>query len=211
MATAVILEQPPGSPTTAEELLLLPEGAHGEIVNGTFVEMTAPGSIHGYVASRVDRLLGAFAEAHALGATFAAETAFRLRRAPDTVRCPDCAFVTSERLAAGLRPGAFEGAPDLAVEVLSPSNTHAEMSRKLAEYFRHGARQVWFVDPETRTVAAHSAGALPRFFEGDDALDGGDLLPGFSTPVAAFFAGLPPLGGGTAEPAAPPAAEAPPA
>ncbi len=179
-------------PTTAEELLRLPDDMHGEIVNGVFVAMSAPGGIHGFVASRIDRILGAFVDAHGLGGVFGAETAFRLRRDPDTVRCPDCAFVAAARLAAALTRGVVEGAPDLAVEVLSPSNTWAEMERKLAEYFRHGARQVWIVDPDSRSVAAHVAGGLPQFLEGDAVLGGGELLPGFATPVSAFFAGLPP-------------------
>lgn len=192
MATAVTLIPDFVPPTTGEGLLDLPDNVHGEIVNGAFVEMSAPGGPHGYVTSRIDRIVGGYADAHGLGATFAAETAFRLRRRPDTTRCPDCAFVVAARLAAALQPGVVEGAPDLAVEVLSPSNTYTEMSRKTAEYLRAGGQQVWIVDPDARSVTAHTAGGLPRFLEGDDVLDGGDLLPGFSTPVAAFFAGLPP-------------------
>ena len=209
MATAVTLIPDFVPPTNGEGLLTLPDNVHGEIVNGVFVEMSAPGGFHGYVTARVLRLVGNFAEANDLGASFAAETAFRLRRAPEITRSPDYAFVVAARVAEVLRPGVIEGAPDLAVEVLSPSNTHAEMQRKLAEYLRFGSRQVWIVDPETRTVATHTAGGLPRFLEGDDVLDGGDLLPGFSTPVAAFFAGLPPLtppGAAEPLPAVPPTA-----
>ena len=192
MATAIGVDDARRLPTTAEELLLMPEGTHGEIVEGVYVPLTAPGGVHGLVASRIGRVVGNFVDAHGLGATFGAETAFRLTRNPETVRCPDFAFIVAERIEAVLRVGANEGAPDLAVEVLSPSNTPAEMSRKLAEYFRHGARQVWMVDPDTRPVAVHTAAGLPRFLEGDNVLDGGELLPGFSTPIAAFFAGLPP-------------------
>ncbi len=192
MTTAIRVDDAFRPPTTAEELLRMPAGTHGEIVNGVYVSMTAPGGVHGYVASRIDRHVGNFVDTRGLGATFGAETAFCLKRSPDVVRCPDFAFVAAERLAAVLRVGANEGAPDLAVEVLSPSNTHTEMSRKLAEYLRYGARQVWMVDPATRTVTVHTAGGLPRFLEGDDMLEGGKLLPGFSTPIAAFFAGLPP-------------------
>ena len=197
MATAVKLDESFRWPTTAEELLAMPDGTHGEIVEGVYVPlygdnpMTAPGGLHGIVTSRIDRLIGNFIDARQLGATFGAETGFMLTRQPDTVRCPDCAFVSSERLPAVFRQGANEGAPDLAVEVLSPSNTATEMQRKVSEYLRHGARQVWVVDPETRTVMAYTAGGFTRFLERDDVLDGGELLPGFSTPIAAFFAGLP--------------------
>lgn len=192
MATAIRVDDAFRPPTTAEELLLLPEGMHGEIVRGRFVEMTGTGTLHGVVALRIGRYVGAFVDEHTLGVATGAESAFRLCRSPETVRCPDCAFIAGARLTDGLPRGAFEGAPDLAIEVLSPSNTHADMSRTLAEYLRYGARQVWIVDPETRTVTTHTAGGLPRFLEGDDVLDGGELLPGFSMPVAAFFAGLPP-------------------
>lgn len=200
MATAVTLDRGFVPPTTGEGLLTLPDTVHGEIVNGVFVEMSAPGGFHGYVTARVLRLVGNFVEANGLGISFAAETTFRLRRTPEITRCPDYAFVVAARVAEVLRRGVIEGAPGLAVEVLSPSNTHTEMQRKLAEYLRFGTRQVWIVDPETRTVAAHAAGALPRFLEGDDVLDGGELLPGFATPVSAFFAGLPPLAPPGAEP-----------
>lgn len=199
MATAIRVDDEIRPPTTAEELLLMPEGTHGEIVAGVYVPMTGGGGAHGSVIARITVALGSFVYARNMGEVFGTETTFRLTRGPETTRCPDVAFVRAERLPLGVPSGVFEGAPDLAVEVLSPSNTAAEMGRKLAEYFRHGARQVWMVDPETRTVAAHTAGGLPRFLEGGGVLDGGDLLPEFSTPIAAFFAGLPPAG-------APPAA-----
>ena len=153
--------------------------------------VVAPSGPHGSVAARVAYAISAVVFERGLGEVFGAKTAFRLLRHPDTVRCPDAALVVAARLPNGVPHGVFEGAPDLAVEVLSPSNTAVEMQRKLAEYFRHGARQVWLVDPETRAVTAYTAGGLPRFLEGDDVLEGDDLLPGFSTPIAAFFAGLP--------------------
>lgn len=190
MATAVTLDPGFVPPTTAEELLRLPDGMHGEIVQGVYVSMTAPGTLHGVVTMRLGRYLDVFVDDHGLGIVTGAETAFRLVRNPDTVRCPDSAFVRAERVAGGIPRGAFEGAPDLAVEVLSPSNTRTEIDRKLAEYLRYGARQVWIVDPETRTVTTHTAGGLPRFLEGEDVLDGGELLPGFRVPLEKLFPAL---------------------
>lgn len=187
MATAVTLDPGFVPPTTAEELLLLPSEMHGEIVQGVFVPMTAPGMQHGVVTMRLGSYLHIFVDDRGLGIVTTAETAFRLVRNPDTVRCPDCAFVRAERVPAPIPRGAFEGAPDLAVEVLTPSNTRTEIDRKLAEYLRYGARQVWIVDPEARTVTTHTAGGLPCFLEGDDVLDGGDLLPGFSVRVPKLF------------------------
>lgn len=192
MATAIRVDDARRLPTTAEELLLMPEGTHGEIVEGVYIPMTGGGGPHGSVIARMTVALGSFVYARNLGEVFGTETTFRLTRGPETTRCPDVAFVRAERIPRGVPRGVFEGTPDLAVEVLSPSNTVTEMERKLADYFRYGARQVWIADPETRTVAAHTAGGLPRFLEGDDVLDGGELLPGFATPTAALFAGLPP-------------------
>jgi len=191
MATALRNEGTFRPPTTAEELLLLPDEMHGEIVDGRFVPMTAPGFEHGVVTMRIGRLLSAHAEDHALGLVTGAETAFRLRRSPDLVRCPDCAFVAAARVPPGRNTGAFEGAPDLAVEVLSPSNSAAEMNRKLFEYFQHGTQLVWVVDSDDRSVTIYGGGPPPRRLTDGDTLDGGDVMPGLAIPVARLFAGLP--------------------
>ena len=198
MATAARIEVPATGPTTAEELLAWPDAPPGEIVDGVWVpkyaegEVTGTGGRHGLVAAEVCYLLKDHVRRHTPGRVFAAETGFRLRRDPDLLRCPDAAFVAAARLAAGIPAGVVEGAPDLAVEVLSPSNTAAEMQRKLVDYLRYGARAVWVVDTDRRAVAVHPAGALPRWHEGDDPLDGGDVLPGFSVPTSALFADLDP-------------------
>ncbi len=96
------------------------------------------------------------------------------------------------RLAGGIPRGAFEGAPDLTVEVLSPTNRAGEMGRKIVDYLTHGVREVWVVDPEARTIIVHQPGAVPRLLRGGDVLDGGDVIPGFSVPLAFLVAGLAP-------------------
>lgn len=195
MATAVRTDETYRVPTTAEELLLLPEGVRGEIVEGVFVEEMSGGNPpHGSVIARITFALCSVAYARNLGEVFGSEMTYRLKRGPETSRCPDVSFVAAARLPRGAEPEIFEGAPDLAVEVLSPSNTDAQIAGKRDDYLRFGARQVWIADPETRTVAVHAAGEPPRVLAGADVLDGGDLLPGFSTPIAAFFAGLAPAG-----------------
>lgn len=190
MATAVRTDKIFRVPTTAEELCLLPEGVYGEIVDGVFVEMSGGGTPHGSVIARITVALGNVVYARNLGEVLGSEATFRLKRGPETTRCPDVSFVVAARLPHGAQPGVFEGAPDLAVEVLSPSNTGPEMARKRDDYLRYGTRQVWVVDPGARTVAVHGAGAPPRSLAGGDVLDGGDLLPGFSVPIRTFFAGL---------------------
>jgi Uma2 family endonuclease len=109
-----------------------------------------------------------------------------------SVRGPDVAFVSRERLPDGRFPAAVYPAiaPDLAVEVLSPGNTKGEMSRKRIEYFHSGVRLVWMVDCADRSVAVYTSPSAVRVLAADDTIDGGDVLPGFTNPVADFFADL---------------------
>jgi hypothetical protein len=109
-----------------------------------------------------------------------------------TVRAPDVAFVSREQLPDGKFPAeAYPPfAPDLVVEVLSPGNTKAEMSRKRVEYFHSGTRLVWMVDCVNRSVAVYTSPSAVRILNEEATMDGGEVLPGFSSPVADFFADL---------------------
>ena len=192
MATAA---RPQDAPRlmTAEELEALGPDFFGELVDGVLVPTSPSAGSHGSIAMRLAIVLGPFVLEHALGELFDSSTGFVLRRNPDLVRSPDVAFVAASRLAAGVpRRGFLPMAPDLAVEILSPSNTASEMTRKLADYFGHGTRAVWLVDPDAEELTVYAASAIPRRLHGRDTLDGGDVLPGFATPVAALFAGLAP-------------------
>ena len=178
---------------TAEELEALGDAFVGELVDGVLVPLSPTAGSHGSIATRLTIVLGSFVLEHGLGEVFDSSTGFLLRRNPDLVRSPDVAFVQASRLPGGVPlRGYVPLAPDLAVEILSPSNTAAEMARKLADYFGHGTRIVWLVDPDAREVTVHAASAIPRQLGDADTLDGGDVLPGCSTPVAALFAGLAP-------------------
>ena len=192
MATAA--RSPDHRLMTAEELLALPDDVHAELVDGVLVVMSPASGPHGSIATRLLGVLYAWVQERGAGELFDSSTGFLLRRHPDTVRSPDVAFVRAERLPGGVQPGFVPLAPDLAVEILSPSNSAAEMNHKLADYFRHGTRLVWVVDPDARTVTTYAAGAVPRRLGGDDPLEGGDVLPGLAVPVAALFAGLAPRG-----------------
>ena len=110
------------------------------------------------------------------------------------VRMPDVAFTRWERFPGGVLPTEPipDFAADLAVEVLSEGNTPAEIDRKLSEYFACGAKLVWVIDPDTRTARAYTAPTDPAVLTAADALDGGDVLPGFRLPLADLFAKLPP-------------------
>jgi Uma2 family endonuclease len=177
---------------TADDLAQLDEDARYELVRGELRVMEPPPfPDHGSVAMRLSVALANYVYAHSLGEVFTAETGFILRRDPDTVRAPDIAFLRAERMP----PGGFgrrygDGAPDLAVEVRSPSDRVPQLWQKVDDYLATGARAVWVVDPEARTVAVHDPGRPVRLLAEADTLDGGAVLPGFACPVSSIFVGL---------------------
>jgi Uma2 family endonuclease len=116
------------------------------------------------------------------------EAGFKLAGDPDTVRGPDVAFVRRERLDSSLGPeGFFHGAPDLAVEIVSPGDTALELRQKIGEYLQAGARLVWVLQPDARTVIVHRPGASPETVGPDDLLDGEDVIPGFTCRAGDLF------------------------
>lgn len=172
---------------TAEEFAHLNMPGRRELVRGEVIEMSFPKPRHALVESRIMFRLMQFAEAERTG--YVLSTGYVVERGPDTVRGPDVAFVDARRLAA---PGDLdrfvEGAPDLAVEILSPTNRAGEIARKVSEYLAAGARLVWVVDTNRRTVTVHAPGTNPSQLAVGDVLGGTDVLPGFSMPVADIFA-----------------------
>lgn len=174
---------------TAEDLpYLAPEEGLCELVAGEIVREPAPGEEHGWVAGSLLVHLGRFVLEHRLGRIYAAETGFVLARGPDTVRAPDAAFVSAERLAAAACRGPyFEGAPDLAVEVLSPGNAPAAMAAKVRDFLAAGARAVWVVDPSRQEVTVHRSDRPPETLSRKDTLDGAPAVPGFRLPVREIF------------------------
>jgi Uma2 family endonuclease len=169
---------------TAEELFELPDdGMRHELVEGELRTMTPAGFEHGRVALRLGAQILRHVEAQSLGAVLAAETGFVLRRDPDTVRAPDVAFVAADRLPVTGR-GFAELAPDLVVEVVSPSDRASEVAAKAAMWLDAGVRLVWVVDPQARLAAVHHPGGLVTVLREDGVLDGEDVLPGFRLPLA---------------------------
>jgi Uma2 family endonuclease len=165
------------------------DGNRYELVRGELVCMAAIGGQHGIIASRLDHRLRHFVEAHQLGEVCAAETGFRLARNPDTVRAPDVSFIARERLPAGGVPeGYWPFAPDLAVEVISPSDRFDDVLTKVQEYLKAGARLVWVFHPRTRTVMIYRANREVQLLQGQDELSGEDVLPSFHCPVDELFA-----------------------
>jgi Uma2 family endonuclease len=161
-----------------------------ELVDGVLVEK-AMGTAEAFLALRLGRLLGAFADEHDLGDVAGADATLRLL--PGTVRLPDVSFVSWDRLPGRMYPSEQIAnlAPDLAVEVLSPSNTKGEILRKLKEYFLAGVHLVWVVDPKQRIVTVSTAPDESTVVTEDQTLGGGDVLPGFKLPLRTLFARVP--------------------
>jgi Uma2 family endonuclease len=174
---------------TAEDLLKKPrDGYRYELAKGELIKEPPAGNIHGKRTMRLGWRLAHHVEANELGAVFAAETGFRLATNPDTVRAPDVAFITRTRIEElGEFEGFWPGAPDLAVEVISPGDSYTEVNEKANEYLSAGATAVWVVDERRRTITVcRSLTDITILTEGD-VLEGGDIIPGFSCAVAEVF------------------------
>jgi Uma2 family endonuclease len=182
----------PGT-ATEDDLLDFNErqGRLYELVDGVLVEKPM-GLRESCLALTLARLLGNFVSQHKLGTVAGPDGTMRL--APGLVRIPEVAFIPWDRFPNRQIPAEPITAvvPDLAVEVLSVSNTRQEMERKRQDYFAAGTRLVWEVDPETRTVAVYTAPHQPTVLREDQTIDGGMVLPGFSLPLRQLFAELDP-------------------
>ena len=174
---------------TAEQLFRTPEYERGyDLVAGEIRKMTPTKRVHGVVETRLAVRLGAYVEQLDLGEVQTGEPGFIVARDPDTVLAPDVAFVRKERLTAGsVDKGYQTGAPDLAVEVLSPSDRMPEARKKAKAWLAAGAAMVWLVNPARRTVTICRTAASPETLTETDELDGQDVVPGFRCRVAELF------------------------
>jgi Uma2 family endonuclease len=184
-----ILVDPPPGQATEEDLLRLVEtkDALCELVDGVLVEKPM-GWKEGALALWLGYHLQDYLNENDLGQIAGADAPHRL--AARLVRLPDIAFVLWEHLPEDEEdiPSIPDLAPDLAVEVISPSNTAKEMARKRREYFKAGTSLVWQIYPKTRTVEVYTSPTRSRTLGIDDTLDGGTLLPGFKLPLRTLFA-----------------------
>jgi Uma2 family endonuclease len=171
---------------TAEEFFLLPvpeDGSQQELVRGEIVTVAPPGGLHGLCCNKAGRRLGNFVDANDRGTVTSNDTGFITERGPDSVRGADIAFWSSERLP--VVPVGYIGiAPDMLVEVLSPSNSSKLIRGKLKEYFAGGVRMVWVIAPEDRTLTIYRTPDEGRVLHETAMVTGEDVLPGFTCRVS---------------------------
>ncbi len=175
---------------TADELLALPRGEFRyELVDGELKKMSPAGQKHGRITVRLTEPLAKHVRASQLGQVYAAETGFKLKSNPDTVRASDIAFVRRERLEVlGETEGYWPGAPDLSVEVNSPADTVREIEKKVMEWLEFGSQLVWVVSSKLHTVTVYRSLTDIVTLTENDTLDGGDVVPGFQLAIAEIFA-----------------------
>ena len=173
---------------TTEEFMRITRPGRFDLLYGKLIEGSPAGGQHGEVASEVVFALTAHAHTKQPGKVYTAEAAFELAHDPDVTFAPDVAFVRAERLPPlHERVGAIKLAPDLAVEIVSPSDRMTTVRRKVAAYLAHGTAMVWVIEPRRRTVTVHRPGREPQVFREGDELDGEDVLPGFRLRVEQLF------------------------
>ena len=173
---------------TDEEFMALSKDGHRyELVNGELVDRGSSGMEHSYIACILGAFLATFVRQHKLGIVCDSSTAFTLKNG--NKRSPDVSFVSKERLKGLKRPprGFFQGSPDLAVEILSPSNTVEEIHDKIVAYFDNDTRLVWVIHPDEKYVLVYHSPEPDHFLRSQNMLEGEAIIPGFSMSVAELF------------------------
>ena len=185
----MVMTQPKPKLLTADDLLRLhSEGIRGELIRGVLHKGMASGVEHGELVMNLGFIVNGFTKPRRLGRVVGSDVGVRLERNPDTVREPDLAFISAEKLPLGIRnTGYLEVASDLAVEIVSPSDRLSDMDEKARMWLRYGASLVWVIHPEDRTVDAYRAGAPVETLDENDVLNGDPALPGFACAVRDIF------------------------
>lgn len=174
---------------TADDLLAMPDGGKRyELIDGRLVELCPASWISSTVAMNIAIRLGPYVRDHGLGKVSGADHGAKLATNPDLVRSPDVAFTRQERLKRGkLTRGFQDGAPDLVVEVLSPTDRFAQVVRKVQQYLRAGAQLVWVLDPSDREAIVYRADGSTEVYGADGILSGEDVVPGFELRLAEIW------------------------
>ncbi len=174
---------------TADDLLAMGSDAPYELIDGELIEVSPTSFESSFVTARLSSFLVQHVSLHKLGWVTSAEGGFVLKRNPDTVVAPDIGFIKLDRFPAGQSLKRFMSVPpDLAVEVISPSNSASGIARKVSLYLDSGVSQIWIVHPEERSVTVHQSGEPPRRFRSGEYLEGGPVLPGLLIQISDIFA-----------------------
>jgi Uma2 family endonuclease len=176
---------------TAEELWNMPDppGKRLELVDGEVVEVSPTTMLHGVIVTTLARLIDDCVQSRNLGFVGTGDVGFVLRRDPDLVRAPDVSFVAWESVPESGLPerGFWEGPPTLAIEVVSPDDRATDIHAKVQQFLEAGTRLVWIAWPDQRSVTVYDATGGVRELGSEARLDGGDVLPGFTTTVGDLF------------------------
>ncbi len=175
---------------TAADVASLKKDKTFEVVGGEWMERSMAGELHSAIGVKLIVLLVLHVQANRLGRVYGADITFVLKGTPDniqTMRLPDVSFVSAGRVKEADRAGYYYQAPDLAIEVVSPTERAVETQSQVNDYLRTGTREVWVVYPETQQVIVHRPDGTAAIYNADQTIPGGELLPGFSLAVADIF------------------------
>lgn len=173
---------------TAEEFAQIDTPGRYDLIRGEIIRMPPTGGEHGEIMTELARHMANLVAGQQLGKVYSGDVGFTLAHDPDVVLCPDVAFVQADRLPPREeRIGFLELAPDLAIEIISPSDRINDANDKVIEYLNAGTRLVWLVDPRRHAVTVYTSDRSARLLLEDDHLDGGDVLPGFHLVVDEIF------------------------
>lgn len=172
---------------TAEDLLKLPSDLRCELIDGVLIENSPTNWLHGMIEVTVAQLLNTFVRSRGLGRVLSGEPGFILRRNPDLVRAPDVAFIREDRLPDPETRGFPSIPPDLVVEIVSPSDTRAEIQAKIRDWAEAAVPLQWWLYPETQSIHVIRSLIDRQELGPGDTLDGGEVLPGFSCGVDELF------------------------
>ena len=174
---------------TAEDLLCLSsQGVKGELIRGVLCKTVSAGMEHSFIAGNILSAFHGHVRPRRLGRVGGTDGGVLIQRSPDTVREPDIFFVSAEKLPLDIRvQGYLEVVPELVVEIVSPSDAERDVREKIAMWLDHGVSMALEVRPSERAVTVHRPGAPALTLNGDDVLDCGDVLPGFSLPLSEIF------------------------
>lgn len=179
--------QTPTRLVTGEQLMAMGDIGPCELIDGVIVSMSPTGGQHGYLESRLNRYLGAFIDNAKVGLCMVGEIGIYIRHDPDRIRAAEIAFWSSAKLPDGPPLGFIEVAPDLVVEILSPTDCWREMNEKIDDYFLVGVGELWIVDPSKETVFVYRSPAQRTAMRSGDMLRGSGPLNGFALPIDELY------------------------